>query len=99
MNAIKCTPGPWTAEPGGGRGAWVKGANGEWAALACGDSDERAAHNAAAIATLPELYEALERAERKLSAYVGVCKDDKELVDTVLPMARRAMAKTRGEQE
>lgn len=36
--------------------------------------------------------EALERSERKLSAYVGVCKGDKELTDTVLPMARAALA-------
>ncbi len=34
---------------------------------------------------------ALIRAERKLSAYVGVCKDDKELTDTVLPMVREAL--------
>jgi hypothetical protein len=34
----------------------------------------------------------LERAERKLSAYVGVCKGDKELTDTVIPMVRAALA-------
>jgi hypothetical protein len=41
----------------------------------------------------PELgiVEALRRAEHKLSAYVGVCKGDKELTDTVLPMARLAL--------
>lgn len=38
------------------------------------------------------LREALTRAERKLAAYVGVCKDDKELTDTVLPMTRQALA-------
>jgi hypothetical protein len=38
------------------------------------------------------LREALIRAERKLSAYVGVCKGDKELTDTVLPMAHAALA-------
>lgn len=43
------------------------------------------------------LREALERAERKLSAYVGVCKGDKELTDTVLPMARAALAAHTGE--
>lgn len=37
------------------------------------------------------LREALTRAERKLNAYVGVCKDDKELTNTVLPMARAAL--------
>jgi outer membrane protein TolC len=44
--------------------------------------------------------EALERAERKLSAYVGVCKGDTELTKTVLPMTRAALAmidKTGGE--
>lgn len=40
-----------------------------------------------------ELMAALVRAERKLSAYVGVCKGDKELTDAVLPMARAAIAK------
>lgn len=59
--------------------------------------ENEAAANAALIAAAPELYEALERAERKLSAYVGVCKDDKELTDTVLPMARIALFKARGE--
>lgn len=44
-----------------------------------------------------DLLEALERASRKLSAYVGVCAGDKELTDTVLPMARAAIAKAKGE--
>lgn len=35
---------------------------------------------------------ALTRAERKLRAYVGVCKGDKELTDTILPMAQAALA-------
>lgn len=38
------------------------------------------------------LIEAIRRAEMKLSAYVGVCKDDKELVNTVLPMLRDILA-------
>jgi hypothetical protein len=37
------------------------------------------------------LTEALTRSERKLSAYVGVCKDDKELTEAVLPLARAAL--------
>jgi chromosome segregation ATPase len=41
-----------------------------------------------------KLREALERAERKLTAYVGVCKDDKELTDAVLPMARAVLKET-----
>jgi hypothetical protein len=43
-------------------------------------------------AEIDRLREALIRAERKLSAYVGVCKGDKELTNTVLPMARAALA-------
>jgi len=46
----------------------------------------------AALAPMKALRVALERAERKLSAYVGVCKGDKELTGTVLPMARAALA-------
>lgn len=42
--------------------------------------------------TMPNPAEALRRAETKLSAYVGVCKGDKELTDTVLPMVREALA-------
>lgn len=37
------------------------------------------------------LVEALTRAERKLTAYVGICNGDKELTETVLPMARAAL--------
>ena len=42
--------------------------------------------------TQDEIKEALTRAERKLSAYVGVCKGDKELTGTVLPLVRRVLA-------
>lgn len=49
------TPGPWSAEPGAKRGAWISGTTGEWSALACGDSDESAARNAALIAAAPAL--------------------------------------------
>ncbi len=38
------------------------------------------------------LLSALQRAEHKLAAYVGVCSDDTELVNTVIPMARDAIA-------
>ena len=49
------TPGPWSAEPGAKRGAWISGTTGEWSALACGDSDESAARNAVLIAAAPAL--------------------------------------------
>lgn len=38
------------------------------------------------------LIEASRRAECKLSAYVGVCRGDKELTDAILPMLRDALA-------
>lgn len=43
-----------------------------------------------------ELLTALVRADRKLSAYVGVCTGDKELTGAVLPMVREAIASARG---
>lgn len=42
--------------------------------------------------TIETMAEALRRAERKLTAYVGVCSGDKELTGTVLPMVRAALA-------
>ncbi len=48
------------------------------------------------LAASPDMLRALIRAERKLSAYVGVCTGDKELTDTVLPMIRAAMFKAEG---
>jgi hypothetical protein len=38
------------------------------------------------------LRQAAVRAERKLTAYVGVCTGDKELTETVLPMLRAALS-------
>lgn len=55
----KHTPGPWVAEPGGGKGSWVKGSTGEWAALACGDTSESAEANARLIAAAPDMLKAL----------------------------------------
>jgi len=49
------TPGPWEREKGAGRGAWIKGRSGEWAALACGGNDETAEANARMIAAAPDL--------------------------------------------
>ena len=51
------------------------------------------ADDKAGYALVPKVAtEALVRAERKLTAYVGVCKDDKELTNTVLPMIRQALS-------
>jgi hypothetical protein len=56
-------------------------------------SEFRPLYAAPVSAPLPaDVRTTLERAERKLSAYVGVCKGDKELTDTVIPMVRAALA-------
>lgn len=55
------TPGPWTAE-NSGKGSWIKGSNGKWAALSCGETDAEADDNAALISAAPEMLEALELA-------------------------------------
>jgi hypothetical protein len=49
------------------------------------------------IAAAPTMLAALERAAVKLDAYVGVCKGDKELTGTIIPMARDAIAKAMGD--
>lgn len=59
-------------------------------------STERAKMYGELFESAPEMLEALVRAERKLSAYVGVCFGDKELTDTVLPMVRAAIYKAQG---
>lgn len=59
MAMSKRTPGPWQAEPMTGRGAWIKGENGNWAALSCGETDLEAEANARLIAAAPELLAAL----------------------------------------
>lgn len=59
MSGARFTPGPWMAEPMTGRGAWVKGESGEWAALSCGNTDAIAEANARLIAAAPDMYEAL----------------------------------------
>jgi hypothetical protein len=50
------------------------------------------ARDLAAAGREERMRSALERAERKLLAYVGVCNGDKELTDTVLPMVRAALS-------
>lgn len=91
----KWTQGPWFSEKPDRRGRYhitaMQGPLNVCPAIAHGGYDARL------IAAAPELYDALARAEQKLSAYVGVCKGDKELTDTILPMTRAALAKARGE--
>ena len=60
------------------------------------ESVRQAQQNADLCVKNAELLAALIRTERKLSAYVGVCTGDKELLLTVLPMAREAIAKAGG---
>lgn len=47
-----------------GRGAWIKGENGNWAALSCGETDLEAEANARLIAASPDLLEACKAALR-----------------------------------
>lgn len=42
------------------------------------------------------LLAALKRAERKLTAYIGVCGGDKELTEAILPMVRTSISKVKG---
>ncbi len=51
---------------------------------------------AALKARLAATVAALENAERKLSAYVGVCAGDKELTGAIPPQARAAIAAAKG---
>lgn len=52
---------------------------------------------AASEADRLRLRDAMVRAERKLSAYVGVCKGDKELTEAVLPMCQEALSTPPGD--
>lgn len=51
------------------------------------------------LAAAPALYEALKRAERKLTAYIGVCSGDTELTKTILPMVREAIVEAEWKPE
>ena len=51
------------------------------------------------LAAAPALYEALIRAERKLTAYIGVCSGDTELTKTILPMVRKAIVEAEWKPE
>ena len=65
------TPGPLEIETAPDREPWIKGATGEWLAMCCGHTDEKAEANAAlicaAVNALPELV-ALRRENERLRA-------------------------------
>lgn len=104
------TPGPWRinvsgSEVGVNYSFLARKKNG-WVNILKGNSKHdgitratcaEAAANARLIASAPDMLAALVMAERKLSAYVGVCGGDKELTDEVLPLCRAAVAKAQGE--
>lgn len=69
------TPTPWSAEFSGGRGAWIKGANSEWSALACGDTDDSANHNAAFIVRAVNAHEELVAALKQIASQGGNLSD------------------------
>jgi hypothetical protein len=104
------TPGPWTIEDGriyvaprdeyaflGEKIADVYHPHCGWVESQAGEnSHPEAEANARLIAESPAMLEALERAEQKLTAYVGICSGDKELTDAVLPLVRRVLARATG---
>lgn len=89
VETVKSTPGPWTAEKNGGKGAWIKGANGEWSAMACGTDDENADANARLIAAAPDLLEALK-------VMIDITVGDIYSLDPAITAARKAIAKAEG---
>lgn len=60
--------GPWTSEVPTRRGAWIKNAEGDWVALALGDTDEMACAHANMITAFPDVAEALETVLNGLGA-------------------------------
>jgi hypothetical protein len=88
------TPGPWEAEAEYGRGTWVGNANGEWAALACGRTDDEARANAAIIATAPTLYECLDVAINYVAAHAALTHDGK--ASTFLNKCTAVLFKAKG---
>ena len=102
----KHTPGPWAIADGVTHSPWtaLRIRPGQFAnhsippiaTIPKGDFYSDYIANAELIAAAPDILEALIRAERKLSAYIGVCEGDKELAFSVLPMVRSAIFKATG---
>jgi hypothetical protein len=68
------TPTPWAYEANGKRGAWI-GKDGDWAALSCGSSDDKALANARLIVRAVNAHDALLEA---LQLVVGSLAFDRE---------------------
>ena len=98
MSESKHTPGPWRAESNVGRGAWIGNAfTNEWAALACGNSDERAQANADLIAAAPELLAEYKRAIGHLRSFADAAPMDATAeTAAILYCADRLIAKAEG---
>lgn len=96
----KHTPGPWLAEVSAAKVAWIQGSNGEWAALACGETDASAAANARLIAAAPDMLEALtalvERDARVDGGTLLLPIGNHGTAVAVLNRARAAIAKATG---
>lgn len=93
------TPGPWRREPGVAQGAWIKGSTGEWVALACGDTPERALANGSLIAAAADLLGACVAFVASEDALLADLRADGELPDltekpwTLVDAMRAAIAK------
>jgi hypothetical protein len=70
------TPGPWSIEPCVAKGAWIAGPTKEWAALACGNTDETARANAKLIAAAPDMLDALKRAKQSFDNSIMFPEND-----------------------
>lgn len=100
MTATIDLKGPWNKEENGKRGAWVANSEGEWVALACGDTDESATRHASAIEAVPDLLEAL-RPFAECAEQIGDTEDPEEWAKFRLLIknyraARDAVAKAEG---
>jgi len=100
----KHTPGPWVAEPQVGKGAWVTGSDGQWAALSCGTDDANGAANARLIASAPDLLaslrqcvDAMERQAESARANNSRGASEWEPGGSMLANARAAIARATGE--